>query len=108
MSHTFRPQVYDYSPASMQLARDVAKEGDAKLADLERTIEDLRKHHQDLRLTIAQYKTFLAPISRLPEDVLLLIFATLIRATKGPADSLQRIIATSSRRRSTALSCSAL
>lgn len=105
ISPTDVPHESDYSPSTSKSAREVVKEGKTKLADLEAAIERLRKHQKALRSTIAHYRAFLAPISRIPQDVLLLIFTTVVGGTRG---SLWRIAAMCRGWRRSALSCAPL
>lgn len=81
-----------------------------KLDNLDHAIDHLRKRKEELQVTVSLYNTYLAPVSRLPDDVLLLIFAILRDDSQdsGCRDEPWKAAATCIRWRTLALSCSTL
>ncbi|TFK99298.1 hypothetical protein BDV98DRAFT_176687 [Pterulicium gracile] len=96
----------DYAPSTLQSARDTVEVDEAKLADLDRAIEHLRKHRQGLHAAVIQFKARLASVAYVPDDALLLIFGALRDDMNTGHDEPWIIAATCRRWRALVFSCS--
>ncbi|TFL03053.1 hypothetical protein BDV98DRAFT_414147 [Pterulicium gracile] len=72
----YQPKSYRQptSHAGVANARRFVREGDAQIADIQKAIKRLQRHEAHLNTIVRQHRSYLSPIHRLPDDVLLMIF----------------------------------
>ncbi|TFK98099.1 hypothetical protein BDV98DRAFT_219464 [Pterulicium gracile] len=70
----FQLQQFDFSPHAYRTAKRVLKEGESNKSRIEDAIQRLRARRNQIRGVMKQNRALLAPIHRLPDEVLILIF----------------------------------
>lgn len=87
----FRFQQFDFSQTAYQTAKRVVTQGETKIAELDKAICRLRARRTQFRAVVQQHRVLLAPIHRLPDEVLESIFED-VSDSSGDiiADSLLR------------------
>lgn len=77
LSTPFAFQRFDFSDQAFQAATRVITEGEQKLYLLEDALERITLARDNMRRVVQQHRNLLAPVQRLTDDVLLLIFRQL-------------------------------
>ncbi|TFL02601.1 hypothetical protein BDV98DRAFT_433958 [Pterulicium gracile] len=60
-------------PQADQVAQRLIEEGDRRMSDLKQAIEQVSAVRNDMLKVVKQHRNFLAPMHRLPDDVMLTI-----------------------------------
>ncbi|TFL04441.1 hypothetical protein BDV98DRAFT_317024 [Pterulicium gracile] len=102
LASPFTHFVFDYSHKSIAAATAVVEKAQAQLATLDEALQRLQKHRDGIHRTFLHHQNYPPPISRLPDDILLLVFqeATWSGRNVAPETEIWHLAAVCSRWRS--------